>query len=250
MGKRKRDSDQKKRKHPKHREPKYAGLGPTIAARAAFLKEKKGVDTSVDSSGNVLATTNSNSQIIPVNLVRAGANSWERVGRKVQLKSLRVGGVVRFTWKGASSTCHGESFRLVVVFDAQPSSGTVPTWDTIFGTTTQAGTEASAYNVPPRYDNMQRFRVLRDVTVDMWPQFNYYSLTACTGDYVKAFNEYIKLDGLETVFSGQSAPMTISDLSTGALYVGYRATANVSTGGEGDRSFDVENSYARLRYTD
>jgi hypothetical protein len=138
----------------------------------------------------------------------------------------------------------------VVVFDAQPSSGTVPTWATIFGTTTQSGTEASAYNVPPRYDNMQRFRVLRDVTMDMFPHFTTSAGAIGTpSSYVKQFDEYVKLDGLETVFSGQTVPMTISDLSTGALYVGYRATVNQSGSGS-ERFFGVENSFARLRYTD
>lgn len=251
MGKRKREAEAKKAVHPASRVPKYAGLGATTTVRAAGLKEKKGVDTTFNSSGNVLATTNTNSQITPVNLIQSGSNSWQRVGRKVQLKSLRIGGLVRFRWWSGDQRTHGETFRMVVVFDAQPSSGSIPTWDTIFGTTDQSGTESSDFNRPVRYDNMQRFRVLRDVTMDMWPRTVEVTASSPTyADYTKHFDEYIRLDGLETVFSGQSAPMTIADLSTGALYIGYRASANVTATSAEDRFFLVEDSYARLRYTD
>jgi len=58
-------------------------------------------------------------------------------------------------------------------------------------------------------------------------------------------DEYIKMPDLETVFSGASSPMTIADISTGALYVYFRAY-NQSTG-VSEAQFTGN---ARLRYTD
>ena len=41
-----------------------------------------------------------------------------------------------------------------------------PTWDTIFGWTDQKGGEATSISAPLRYDNMMRFRILRDWKIE------------------------------------------------------------------------------------
>ena len=65
--------------------------------------------------------------------------------------------------------------------------------------------------------------------------------------YPISFDEYIKLNNLETVFSGQSIPMSISDISTGGLYIFFRALANQA----GIAQISVSSlSNARLRYSD
>lgn len=71
-----------------------------------------------------------------------------------------------------------------------------------------------------------------------------------TQDYITNnydFDEYIELGNRVTIFSGDSSPMTIADISSGGLYVFFRAdqaTTNVN-------AFNVAgNSFARLRYSD
>lgn len=223
-----------------------------VPARRAFasavrsVSEKKGVDTDI-SLTPVIATTSTNASSFVLNLIQAGNGSWNRVGRKVHSKSLRIKGLVSIsnTPTFATGAGVGNFLRMVVVWDKQPSSGAIPTFDAIFGITAQDGTESCPdITCPPRYDNMDRFQVLLDrcyKSEDLAvPAFG----SAPTMTQYMPIDEYVKLGARETVFSGQSAPMTIADISTGALYVFFRAAGNVAA------SVAAVDGIARLRYTD
>ena len=56
-------------------------------------------------------------------------------------------------------------------------------------------------------------------------------------------DEYVKLNNLESVYSGQSTPMTIADISTGALYFVARSQLVTAS------SITID-AIARLRYKD
>jgi len=227
-------------------------MAVSAASRAgsrAPQPEKKGMDTPL-TIGTVLTTTNTNGDILPVNLIQQGTGSWNRVGRKVHLKSLRIRAVVKAVVNQDQTTgeIYSGAVRMVVVWDKQPSGAALPSFDTIFGKTSQAGTESTTYLDPIRYDTMDRFQILRDKFIQMNP--GVYPDTQIGGGsnvYVMydKFEEYIKLGAAkETLFSGQSSPMTIADINSGALYVIFRADAQtVSVNITAD-------SYARLRYTD
>lgn len=209
--------------------------------------EKKGMDTNLYIA-SVTNTSNTNTNCFVVNLIQQGSGSWNRVGRKVNLKSLRIKGSFEVTYRAHEQTL-GNFIRMVVVWDKQPSSGSVPTFDQIFGTKDQDGTETSGILAPPKYDNMGRFRVLKDITFDCKPEANFWIVGGNDEviSYPISFDEYIKLNNLETVFSGQSIPMSISDISTGGLYIFFRALANQP----GISQISVSSlSNARLRYTD
>lgn len=211
--------------------------------------ELKGMDTSLTTAGPIVATTNTNANSFVLNLVQAGSGSWNRIGKRIRMKSARLRGVAAFLWAGSATTGNfvNSCLRMVVVYDAQPSSGAIPTFDTIFGVTDQSGTESSHVLAPLRYDNTDRFRVLRDVVLEC-PDIS----TTATGTQGRVllefpFDEYIKMPLLETVFSGNTNPMTIADISTGALYVYFRQTVSL------DDFYEWSiNSYSscRLRYTD
>ena len=128
--------------------------------------EKKGVDQ-VLSDASIINTTNTNASSTAVNLIAPGNGSYNRVGRKCFMKSLKLNFVFGFRTDPTPTTgdLFGNFVRCVVVWDKQPS-GALPTWDTIFGHTLQDGTEASQINDPPRYDNMSRFQVLSDDIID------------------------------------------------------------------------------------
>lgn len=212
--------------------------------------EKKGMDTAISITGGnaIISTTNTNGDCFVLNLVQQGAGSWNRVGRKIKLRSLRLRGTLVNNYQTGIATGHN-IVRMVVVWDKQPSSGTIPTFDTVFGITSQAGTESSGILAPNRYDNMGRFLTLRDCSYAFNPETNFYDTVTPANKAVSQnihFDEYLKLGGKETVFSGQTAPMTIADISTGALYVYFRAQA--STAAQFCELSDL--SFARLRYTE
>ena len=213
------------------------------AARA--LGEKKGMDTAI-SFAQINSTVNDNSGMIVLNLIQQGAGSWNRVGKKVNLRSLRIRGDINHTQAtGAPGLTYGQVVRCVIVWDKQPSSGTIPQWQDMFGFTAQDGTEGTSMYAPIRYDNMDRFSILRDVTYD--PQPGAKAQTAPdTVVYQNTIDEYIRLGDRECVFSGQSNPMTIADISSGAIYFCVRAKINNTN----TTQSSINNMTARLRYTD
>lgn len=218
------------------------------AARRAMqsFQELKGVDTDTDAN-TIIATTSTNGDIMTLNLIQPGSASYNRIGRKIKLKSVRMWGVLTFNIGEAalSADVKGLNVRMAVVWDKQPS-GALPTFADIFGHTLQDGTEQSLIFDKLRYDNTDRFQVLRDCVKTANPGL--YNGGAGSGNLqqmVMYYDEFIDLKNKETVFSGQSAPATIADISSGALYLVVRASDNTS--GVGQVELDGE---ARLRYTD
>jgi len=226
-----------------------ATLQRAVTAAVKKTVEKKGCDFPIAFPA-VPATTNSNAAAICLNLLQMGAGSWNRVGRKVHLQSLRVRGEIVWLLDQEATTLNynGNTIRMVIVWDKQPSGGSIPTFDTIFGNTGQDGSEATTYLNPVKYDNMDRFSVLRDCVHTFVPPM--YNPAAGTQNAVisrRPFDEFIQLKGREVVFSGQSNPMTIADISTGAIYIFYRAAENVTNT---NQIAITSASYARLRYID
>lgn len=212
------------------------------------IAEKKGMDTAL-TLNPIISTTTTNGSAFVLNLIQQGAGSWQRVGRKVNLTSVRLRGTFVFSYanEAVTGSLGGNTVRMVVVWDKQPSGGAIPTFDSIFGVTDQTGTESCTFLNPIKYDNMDRFSVLRDCVVDMSPEVDAGggTVNACT--QMASFDEYIKLGNKEVVFLGQSSPMTIADISTGAIYVYFRVLQNVA----GVAEVQVfTNSFARVRYTD
>jgi len=213
--------------------------------------EVKGVDIAL-TAASIVNTTNDGTNAVVLNLVPPGSGSWNRIGRKAQLQSIRLKGTALFvSIPGSSGINLGNWVRMVVVYDKQPS-GTQPAWDTIFGITPQSGTEASTLLAPLRFDNMERFQVLKDCMLTPNDALAVGVVTTGSITQVVPFDEFIPLKGRETVYSGQTATQTIADISSGGLYVYFRAlynqSINLTTPGVG-ASIDA-NSFARLRFLD
>lgn len=211
-----------------------------VAAQRALaaITPKKGVDATIADNA-VLSTTNTNDNILVLNLIQIGSASYNRIGRTTHLKSVRLTGSVRYTETNTPADISGNIFRMALVWDQQPGD-TIPTFDTIFGITDQAGTETSSVLAPPRYDNMARFRVLMDRKYDL----NVNASATTSVEKLLHFDEYVKLRGLESNYKSTTDPATIANISTGALYLIYRKTAIGNT-------VQVPGvSVMRLRYTD
>jgi len=226
----------------------YSNKQLMSAARAAVKQqtELKGMDTDV-SINDVLATLTTNVGIIALNLLEPGSGSFNRVGRKVKMQSVRIKGILYGSHAPAATTgdLAGNECRMMVVYDKQPS-GAIPVFDAMFGWTSQDGTEASTYYAPLKYDNTARFRVLRDwYTCSNLGAHNAEGGTTDLIQNIFHVDEFIKLPSLETVFSGQSDPCTIADISSGALYFIARAATNTSNVNE-----FIWAGLSRLRYTD
>jgi len=212
--------------------------------RLRVMGEVKGMDTGLAGTIPPSDMTTSDS-ILVLNLIQQGTGSWNRVGRKVYNKSIRLCGQIQVTWNIlAVGSIVSYWTRMVIVWDTQPA-GTMPTKSDIFGTTVQSGVEGSSIYDHLRFDNMDRFRILKDEirTLEM------SSVAQTAGGSVQKaelVDIFINLNNIETLYSGQSNPMSIGDLSGGALYCIFlndqlTSQTNVSMS---------NNIIARLRYTD
>jgi len=210
--------------------------------------ELKGMDTIINNAtvgfNPVLATTNTNGSSEVLNLIQTGTGSWNRIGRKTCLKSVRVKGYAECTvFQNATNDFTGNAMRVVLVWDRQPSGATVPAFDDIFSDTNQGGAETTVMWSQPAFDTLDRFRVVKDMTIQFLAE-NTPAATNFTRIFVP-IDEYVRLPELESNYSGQSVPMTIADINNGALYLIARAqTQNAAT-----TEFSLE-AVCRLRYVD
>lgn len=214
--------------------------------------EVKGMDTKLGSLP-IVDTVNTNDSIAVLNLVQQGAGSWNRVGRKIFPKSIRIKGSILVTsaWSTTNHSQYGNYLRCILVWDKQPSGAAIPQFDHMFGVTEQTGAESTTIMSPLKYDNMDRFIVLKEWVLSSNPgsSGSYVSPTGAGVHNIITFDEFYRFKGkFETVYSGQSNPMTLADISTGALYIVFRSRAT---------SLDPTSSIAlqpdviaRLRYTD
>lgn len=228
-----------------------SALGLARTNAQAMKGELKGMDTLFNLSGGpVVTTTNTNNFAVPLNLVQQGTGSWNRVGRKIHMKSLRLRGIANCVSGAATVTANVTQgpLRMVVVLDRQTNGGAIPTWDTIFGTTDQTGAETSNMMAGVRYDATDRFKVLKDCVM-LADRVTYIPAAEGTEALYNGevtFDEYIKLSNIETLFGGQSSPLTIADIQSGSVLVYFRTNTNTT-----DNYWVVKDScHARLRFRD
>lgn len=217
----------------------------TSGFRGSSGSELKGVDTQL--TGTIPASTNTNALITIVNGVQAGSGSWNRIGRRITMKSLRIKGALQTIYipDAVTGAFAVPVIRMVVVYDRQVSSGTLPNFDVIFGRTDQAGTEGSTVFDSLKYDNMERFAILLDRQYSQEPGIISANGSTQSMTHHWSVDEYIKLKGLETTFASTANPITSADISTGGLYVIFRSNADAAT----NRSA-ADNMTARLRFMD
>lgn len=226
------------------RKRRRANTKPSVVAKAPMYKkiaahgELKGVDTTLDTLAGFVTTVNTNDDILVLNLVQAGSLSMNRTGRKIYLDSLRINMLMRQVAANTSTSINWA--RVAVVWDRQPT-GALATYDQIFCDTYQDGTDTPTLESSLRYDNTDRFKVLMDRRHVFEPGFLF---SANLEPAAWELDEFINLKGLETVYNATASPLTISQISSGALLLVARA-------------FDATDSVvscvvgkARLRYRD
>ena len=199
--------------------------------RGIGRKEKKGCDVTFTKT-QIIDTVNTNGCMWLLNGIQEGVGSWNRIGRYIWNKSIELDLVLG--WENSySATDTGITaatwIRCLLVWDKQPNNSTIPTFETIFGQTDQAGVETSSTTDHLRYDNMFRFKVLMDETINptMTNATTSTVVNPATGGLTTAtqikYHKYIKLGNKMTNFSGTANPVTNTNISTGSLYLIIRA---------------------------
>jgi hypothetical protein len=174
------------------------------------------------------------------NGIKQGSGVNERVGRKIFLKSLYMRGFARLN---RSAEAFPAVCRMALVFDKQ-SNGNTPVLGDIFREIDNMGSMSVVdYSSPMNINNTARFTILLDKTFAL----QNYSSSSATDDNHSAIvpiRFYKKLNLFTQFNEGNTG--TVSDISSGALYLIFITNYNNSTQDEAT-CLDYT---VRLRYTD
>lgn len=212
--------------------------------------EKKSVDFGLAINA-FSATLSDNSTLRLVNGIQTGSGYWNRVGRKVINKSIRIKLNGGWTYDMTATLIPTNVARIIVIWDADPSHGGIPPFNQIFANTDQTGTVTASLTSALKVTESERYRILRDTLIPFSSQTGSTSTSAAPVTVIQSwtYDEFIPLKDAETDYYANSNPMTNADMEKGSIYVVMAAEENVTTAGT--RNFiDVEDGFARIRYSD
>jgi len=182
----------------------------------------------------VLNIDNQNFAVQALNLIQQGAGASQRIGNKVQLKSLRLRLSINST--GVAQTGVND-YRLMLVYDRQPNKA-YPALNVLLDSLTQANamanitlaTTALYGNINP--NNYERFSVIKDWQGTL-PSYSAARLNdgpSSNGSSNPWFvNEFIKLGSCDTVYDGTTNPMTVANITQGSLLLVSIGELSVAT---------------------
>jgi len=164
-------------------------------------------------------TLNATGAVVCINLLSVGSSFFNRIGRKINLKSLKCTGYIA----PIRAQVLVDYIRILFVYDKQ-TNGALPAVSDILQTTSQTGANTTDILSGPNLNNRDRFVILRD---------NHYCLPHVTGaaapfttggliDQVSPtirLDNFIKLKGHVTQYKADSSPGVIGDIATGSLLV-------------------------------
>lgn len=189
-------------------------------------------------------TLNSTGAVGAINLMRAGSSYFNRIGRKINMKSVRV----NFYLVPIRAVTNIDYARVLLIYDRQ-CNGALPALSDILQTTDQAGTNTTGNMSNANLNNRDRFKILRDQRITLpgipaggppWePTHMFDAVTPTTN-----VEWFVKLGGLETQFKADSSPAVIGDIATGSLLL--LTLGDFAAGSEG-YAIQIE---TRLRYWD
>jgi len=153
----------------------------------------------VDLASNIVNLNSSTTNVQLLATIAQGASQSQRIGRKVQLKSVQIKGRVY-----ASTTTTISGCRYLVVYDKQANKA-APVWTDIMDTAT--------YDAMKRDDNKDRFIILRDVITQVIGN----STTPSTGQESQTVDLFIKIN-MPTEFAAVGTG-AIGDIVAGSLWL-------------------------------
>lgn len=216
-------------------------------------EEKKVLFTGQATSGSSTLALNTTGTIQCLNLIQVGSSMFNRIGRRLEMVSVRFSGNLSFiTSLGANRNSITDYGRIIVVYDRQ-TNGAYPAITDVLQDTDQAGNNTTSALSGLNMNNRERFVTILD---------HRFSIPACSNEIFSAgaaayegptdsfqprpcIDEYRRLSKLTTHYKADSNPAVIGDISTGGLYV--ISLANLASGSE---NFLINPWNVRLKYVD
>lgn len=174
-------------------------------------------------------TNNTNTGVLTlVNGVGQGSDFTQRIGRKVCLKSLLINWS---TSQAGVSTEAGEVVRMMLIYDSQTNSASLPATTDVLLT----ADPFSAMNL----NNRDRFKILYDKRATLNPAVYTASVLTAGAPVLRFYSKYLKLNH-EMIFSGTGS--TIGSIQTGSIF-----SLVITTSGTGSSTYNLT---TRLRFLD
>lgn len=165
-----------------------------------------------------------NSASVLLQMPVEGSSFYNRIARRTRGVSLRIKGYIQPTYSN-NSAIKEQMGRVVIVYDRQPN-GAVPSIATILLDYEQGGSTSTSTFSSINPDQRDRFVILRDRQV-LLPAIgvngaaNTTFASAVNGDLKDSrfvFDEYIKLNGLETQYKASNTG-AIGDIASGSYII-------------------------------
>lgn len=202
--------------------------------------------------GGAALACNSTGSIIEMNLIVAGSSFFNRIGRRIEMKSMLM--EFNIAPLAAARSCVADTLRILLIYDRQ-TNGAIPALSTMLQDTEQNGTNTTVSTSNINLNNRDRFQIVRDYRIQLpavtiaatgvptaaFPS-QYAGTEGIEGGHIRC---YAKLGGLVTQYKADSNPAVIGDIATGGLFL--VVFANTAAGSEG---FSIPQWNARLRYWD
>jgi len=158
------------------------------------------------------------SQPVVLNAVQQGAAFYNRIGNKINMKSLEIRCVIQ-PGAGVGVANANQYIRLLIIYDNQPNGG-FPTWADVMTTYNPAGSTESIAQSFLNINNRNRFKVFADITITLNDSDTTTVFSSSTYGIQSYSNEtnvhrFIKLKGAQSVYKTSTG--AIGDLATGAL---------------------------------
>jgi len=193
------------------------GYGVPASRLVGNKPEIKSVDLV---AGPVTKPTSTTAQFTLLNAIQEGSSFYNRVGRKIMMRSLHLTGLVFQNQGGAGVD---EYLRHMIVYDRQPN-GAVPSIADILLDYDNTGTTTTNSLSGLNMNNADRFVILRDMRVAIPKNDDNGGLqdvSAAVIDYTTNrvnINEFVLLKNLETHYKATTNPGVIGDIASGALW--------------------------------
>lgn len=233
------------------RRPVIPGLLRSAAPQGSERKALV-VSQSTAAPGGAALALNATGSILAINEVATGSSFFNRIGRKISMKSLRLQAIIKPM--NVTRAALNDWARLLVVYDRQ-TNGALPSISDVIQDTEQNGTNTTNVESGINLNNRDRFMVIIDkkvmipaatdtasVLTNTWPNSHGAATVDAKG---LAIDEYRKLPNLVTQYKADSNPAVIGDISTGSLLL--ITLADTVAGAE---IFQVAGWNTRLRFED
>lgn len=162
---------------------------------------------------------NTTAVVTPLSLIQTGSSFFNRIGRRIEMKNVRVSGSLQ----PLRTVANQDYLRLMIIYDRQ-TNGALPALADILQTTSQTGANSNTALSGVNLNNRDRFVILRDLRIAPPSQTDTAGVITNLGpiDPITTLTNidlFVRLKGLICQYKADSSPAVIGDIATGGLFL-------------------------------